>query len=164
MWWELAVRMGPCRILVRLSPADKLYRALRERVLLLSLYALRTLMTTTTNNINCSFEIGVLILYEGLLWGLHTVWKPVFLFVCIFCAVFLNNKSPWNKNKKPAMFVYCLFTETVAAVDLDVNKNSISLLSSGACSPGTRPPAAFWLWLILISQWIPPLTPGEVTF
>lgn len=56
--------MGPCRILVRFSPADELYRALGE---ILSLCVLRTLMTPTTNNINCSFEIDVLILYEDLL-------------------------------------------------------------------------------------------------
>lgn len=67
-----------------------MYGALGE---LLSLYVLKTLTTTTTNNINCSFEISLLIMYEDL--RVCTLCENQFFFLCVFfCAVFLNNKSP----------------------------------------------------------------------
>lgn len=87
-WW------APIGFYLDPSPAGKVYRAHREALLLLSLSVLTTLITNITNRTNSSFEISLLILYEDLLLRFARAWKPLFFFVCIICALFLNNKSP----------------------------------------------------------------------
>lgn len=52
--------------------------------------------STTTNNINSSFEVSVLILYEDPLGFSHC--EKHFSFCVYFCAVFFHNKSLRNRT------------------------------------------------------------------